>query len=70
MPGAVVGLYCAVVERLEPLVWRCASAACEEQVVFNQQADTLRAGLGALSLGSVQAAWQREPESSAARLIG
>ena len=69
MPGSVVGLYCAVVERLDLLVSTCTTAARETQAVFNQRAESLRTWLGALNLGSGEG-WQRESGNRAARPMG
>jgi hypothetical protein len=63
MPSIVVGLYCAVVARFDPLVSMRMTAARETQVVFNQQAESLCAGLGAVNLGSGDG-WQREAEDA------
>jgi hypothetical protein len=52
MPGTVVGLYCAVVERFDLLVSPRTMAARETQAVFNRRAESLRTWLGALNLGS------------------
>ena len=60
MPGAAVGLYCAVVDRFDLLVSTRTTAARETQAVFNQRAESLRTWLGALNLGLVEG-WQREP---------
>lgn len=68
MQGGAVGLYCDVVDPFDLLVSTRTIAVRETQVVFNQQAEGLRAGLGALNLGSGER-WQREPESSAVRLV-
>jgi len=48
MPGTVVGLYCAVVERFDLLVSMCTMAARETRPVFNRRAGSLRTWLGAL----------------------
>jgi len=69
MRRAAVGLYCAVVGRFDLLVWPRTRAARETQAVFNQWAEALCAGLGALNLGSEEGR-QREPESGAARPVG
>jgi hypothetical protein len=53
MPGNVVGLYCAVVDRFDLLVSARRTFARETQAVFNQRVESLRTGLGALNLGSV-----------------
>lgn len=52
MPGFVVGLYCAVVERFDLLVSTRIIAARETQAVFNQRVESLRTWLGALNLSS------------------
>jgi hypothetical protein len=51
MPGTVVGLYCAVVERFELLASARTIAAQETQAVTNRRAECLRTWLGALNLG-------------------
>ena len=61
MQGIAVGLYCAVVDRLDLLVSTRPIAACEIQGVFNQRAGMLRKWLGALNLGSGEG-WQRQSE--------
>jgi hypothetical protein len=66
MPGTDVGLYCALVERFDPLVSTCTTAARESQAAFNQGAGSLRTWLCALNLGLVEG-WQRESENGAAR---
>jgi hypothetical protein len=65
MPAAVVGRYCAVVERFDLLVSTRTIAARETQAVFNQRAKSLHTWLGALNLGLVEGR-QRERESGAA----
>ena len=69
MPGAPVGLYCAVVARFDLLVSMRMTAARETQAAFNHRVEGLCAGLGAVNLGSVEG-WQRESESRVARPIG
>jgi hypothetical protein len=69
MPGTVVGLYCAMVERFDLLVSTHEMAARKSRAVFNQRAETLSTGLGVLNLGS-EDGWQREPEIHAARPMG
>jgi len=53
MLRAAVGLYCAVVDRFNPLGLRYTSAARETQLVLNQRAESLRTELCALNLRSV-----------------
>ena len=66
MPGAAVGLYCAVGYRFDLLVSTYTIAVCETQEVFNDRAESLSTGLGALNLGLGEG-WQREPEYGAAK---
>lgn len=66
MPGAAVGMYCAVGYRFDLLVSTRTLAARESQAVLNHWAETQSTRLGALNLGSVEG-WQREPENGAAR---
>jgi len=42
MPSAAVGLYCAVVDRLDLQVPARGTAARETQAAFNQRAERLR----------------------------
>ncbi len=66
MPGAAVGLYCAVGHRFDLLVSTYTIAVRETQAVFSERAESLSTGLGALNLGLGQS-WQREPEYGAAQ---
>ena len=68
MPGAVVGLYCAVVGRFDLLVSTRTMAARESHAAFNPRAESLRTWLGALNLGLVEGR-QREPDSGAERAM-
>jgi hypothetical protein len=64
MQVEAVGLYCAVVERFNPLVSTRMIAARETQAVFDRLAEGLRTRLGALNLSSGWSA--AKPESGAA----
>jgi hypothetical protein len=69
MRRAAVGLYCAVVDQVDPLGVDATIPARETHAGFNQRAQGLRTWLVALNLGSGED-WQREPESRAMRLMG
>ena len=69
MRRTAVALYCAVVGRFDTWYRHAGVAARESPAGFNQQAESVRAGLGTLNLG-LEEGWQGEPERGAVRLGG